>query len=138
VTSFFVPTGIEEIVTLYVSFLSKLDFDIEFSIQEIELSTDFGFVRTRSHGTIIPKGQTQTGAGGNRDPGVAGFCDLWIWLYLEPWLSLVAHPDRARHFSPTAVCTGLYMAVHFSASYVLDYMANCFCKWLFGFKRVRV
>ncbi len=66
-TSFFVPTGIEEIVTLYVSFLSKLDFDIEFSIQEIELSTDFGFVRTRSHGTIIPKGQTQTGAGGNRE-----------------------------------------------------------------------
>jgi uncharacterized protein (TIGR02246 family) len=60
-------TGIEEIVTLYASFLSKLDFDIEFSIQEIELSTDFGFVRTRSHGTIIPKGQTQTGAGGNRE-----------------------------------------------------------------------
>ena len=50
-------TGIEEIVALYADFFSKLDFDVQFDVQEIELSSDLGFVRTRSHGTIVPKGQ---------------------------------------------------------------------------------
>lgn len=60
-------TGVEEIVTLYGGFLSKLDFNVEFDILEVELSGDLGFVRTRSHGTIAPKGQTPEGAEGNRE-----------------------------------------------------------------------
>ena len=60
-------TGIEEIVALYADFLSKLDFDVQFDVQEIELSGDLGFVRTRSHGTIVPKGQNPEGSEGNRE-----------------------------------------------------------------------
>ncbi len=60
-------TGIEEIVALYEDFLSKLDFDVQFDVQEIELSGDLGFVRTRSHGTIVPKGQNPEGSEGNRE-----------------------------------------------------------------------
>jgi uncharacterized protein (TIGR02246 family) len=59
--------GIEEIVALYTDFLSKLDFDVHFHVQEIELSDDLGFVRTRSHGTIVPKGQSPEGSEGNRE-----------------------------------------------------------------------
>lgn len=59
--------GIEEIVGLYADFLSKLEFDVEFDVEEIELSGDLGFVRTRSHGTITPKGQKPEGGEGNRE-----------------------------------------------------------------------
>jgi uncharacterized protein (TIGR02246 family) len=47
--------GIEQIVATYADFFSKLNFNVQFDIQEIELSGDLGFVRTRSHGTIVPK-----------------------------------------------------------------------------------
>ena len=60
-------TGIEEIVALYSGFLSKLDFDVQFEIQEIEVSGDLGFVHTRSHGTIVPKGQKPEAGEGNRE-----------------------------------------------------------------------
>ena len=60
-------TGIEEIVALYADILSKLDFNVQFDVQEIELSGDLGFVRTRSHGTIVPKGQDPEGSEGNRE-----------------------------------------------------------------------
>ena len=60
-------TGIEEIVALYSDVLSKMDFDVQFEIQEVELSGDLGFVHTRSRGTITPKGQTPEGSEGNRE-----------------------------------------------------------------------
>lgn len=60
-------TGIDEIVALYADFLSKLDFNVEFEILEVELGDNLGFVRTRSHGTIVPKGQTPKGSEGNRE-----------------------------------------------------------------------
>lgn len=60
-------TGIEEIVALYADLFSKRDYNIQFDIQEIELSRDLGFVRSRSHGTIAPKGQNPEGSGGNRE-----------------------------------------------------------------------
>ncbi len=60
-------TGIEEIVALYADFFSKLDFNVQFDVQEIELSGDLGFVRSRSHGTIAPKGQNPEGGEGNRE-----------------------------------------------------------------------
>ena len=60
-------TGIEEIVALYSDVLSKMDFDVQFDIQEIELSGDLGFVRTQSHGTIVPKGQDPGDSEGNRE-----------------------------------------------------------------------
>ncbi len=60
-------TGIDEIIALYSDFLSTLDFDVRFEVQEVELSGDLGFVRTRSHGTITPKGQTPGGGEGNRE-----------------------------------------------------------------------
>jgi uncharacterized protein (TIGR02246 family) len=60
-------TGIEAIISLYTDFLSKLDFNVQFDLLELELSGDLGFVRTRSHGTIVPKGQKPTGSEGNRE-----------------------------------------------------------------------
>ena len=60
-------TGIEEIVSLYTDFLSKLDFNVQFDLLELELSGDLGFIRTRSHGTIVPKGQKPAGSEGNRE-----------------------------------------------------------------------
>ncbi len=60
-------SGIEEIVGLYADFFSKMDFNVQFDVQEIELSGDLGFVRTRSHGTIVPKGQNPEGSEGNRE-----------------------------------------------------------------------
>ncbi len=65
--SFPIATGRDEIVSLYADFLSKLDFDVEFEIIEVELGDNLGFVRTRSTGTIVPKGQTPTGPEGNRE-----------------------------------------------------------------------
>ena len=60
-------TGIQEIIALYADFLSKLDFNVQFELLEMELSNDLGFIRTRSHGTIVPKGQKPTGSEGNRE-----------------------------------------------------------------------
>ena len=60
-------TGIEEIAAAYADVFSKVDFDVQFDILEIELSGDLGFVRTRSHGTITPKGQNPEGSEGNRE-----------------------------------------------------------------------
>jgi len=60
-------TGIEAILALYTDFLSKLDFNVQFDLLEIELRDDLGFIRTRSHGTIVPKGQKPTGSEGNRE-----------------------------------------------------------------------
>ena len=59
--------GIEQIVATYTDLFSKLNFNVQFDIQEIELSGDLGFVRTRSHGTIVPKGQDPEGSEGNRE-----------------------------------------------------------------------
>jgi ketosteroid isomerase-like protein len=60
-------TGIEAIVALYSDFLSKLDFNVQFDLLEMELGNDLGFIRTRSHGTIVPKGQKPTAGEGNRE-----------------------------------------------------------------------
>ncbi len=60
-------TGKEEIVALYADVFSKLDFNVKFDIEDIELSGDLGFVRTRSHGSIVPKGQEPKGGEGNRE-----------------------------------------------------------------------
>jgi uncharacterized protein (TIGR02246 family) len=60
-------TGIQEIIALYADFLSKLDFNVQFDLLEMELSNDLGFIRTRSHGTIAPKGQKPAGSEGNRE-----------------------------------------------------------------------
>ncbi len=62
-----IATGIDEIVSLYADFLSKLDFDVEFEILEVELGDKLGFVRTRSTGSIVPKGQMPKGSEGNRE-----------------------------------------------------------------------
>jgi uncharacterized protein (TIGR02246 family) len=60
-------TGIEAIIALYSDFLSKLDFNVQFDLLEMELSGDLGFIRTHSHGTIVPKGQKPVGSEGNRE-----------------------------------------------------------------------
>ena len=60
-------TGIDEIAALYAEFLSNLQFNVEFEIVEVELGEELGFVRTRSHGTIAPRGKTPGGAEGNRE-----------------------------------------------------------------------
>jgi uncharacterized protein (TIGR02246 family) len=60
-------SGIEAIIALYADFLSKLDFNVQFDLLEIELRDDLGFIRTRSHGTIVPKGQKPAGSEGNRE-----------------------------------------------------------------------
>jgi ketosteroid isomerase-like protein len=60
-------TGIQEIIALYADFLSKLDFNVQFELLEMELSNDLGFIRTHSHGTIVSKGQKPTGSEGNRE-----------------------------------------------------------------------
>ena len=59
--------GIDAIISLYADFLSKLDFDVQFDLLELELSDDLGFIRTHSHGTIVPKGQKPAGSEGNRE-----------------------------------------------------------------------
>ena len=60
-------TGIENIIKLYSGFLSKLNFNVQFELLEMELRDDLGFIRTHSRGTIVPKGQTPTGSEGNRE-----------------------------------------------------------------------
>ncbi len=60
-------TGIEQIIATYAEGFSTMDFDVKFDIKEVELSDDLGFVRTQSHGTIVPKGQTPEDSEGNRE-----------------------------------------------------------------------
>ena len=60
-------TGIEAIIALYADFLSKLDFNVQFDLLELELRDDLGFIRTHSHGTIVTKGQKPAGSEGNRE-----------------------------------------------------------------------
>jgi uncharacterized protein (TIGR02246 family) len=60
-------TGIKAILSLYADFLAKLDFNVQFDLLEQELSGDLGYIRTRSHGTIVPKGQKPAGSEGNRE-----------------------------------------------------------------------
>src|SRR5262245_23061826 len=60
-------TGIEAIISLYTDFLSKLDFSVQFDLMQLELIADLGFIRSRAHGTIVPKGQKPTGSEGNRE-----------------------------------------------------------------------
>lgn len=60
-------TGVDDIAALYSDFLSKLDFNVQFDVLETELSGDLGYIRTHSHGTIAPKGQTPEGSEGNRE-----------------------------------------------------------------------
>ena len=60
-------TGLDNIAGLYSGFLSSLDFDVQFEILEVELGEDLGFVRTKSRGTIVPKGQTPQASEGNRE-----------------------------------------------------------------------
>ena len=55
-------TGIEQIVATYGAGFSKMNFDVKFDIKEIELSSDLGFVRTQSSGTITPKGEEPKGS----------------------------------------------------------------------------
>jgi ketosteroid isomerase-like protein len=59
--------GIDAIISLYADFLSKLDFDVQFDLLELELGDDLGFIRTHSDGTIVPKGQKPAGSEGNRE-----------------------------------------------------------------------
>jgi ketosteroid isomerase-like protein len=60
-------SGIEAIISLYADFLSRLDFNVQFDLLELELRDDLGFIRTHSHGTIVPKGQRPAGSEGNRE-----------------------------------------------------------------------
>jgi ketosteroid isomerase-like protein len=60
-------TGIKEIIALYADFLTKLEFAVEFELLEMDLRDDLGFIRTCSHGTIVPKGQKPSGSEGNRE-----------------------------------------------------------------------
>jgi uncharacterized protein (TIGR02246 family) len=60
-------TGLDAILALYTDFLSKLDFKVQFDLLELEQSGDLGYVRTRSHGSIVPKGQKPTDGEGNRE-----------------------------------------------------------------------
>jgi uncharacterized protein (TIGR02246 family) len=60
-------TGLDAIIALYADFLSKLDFDVQFNLLELELSGDLGYLRTQSRGTIVPKGQKPTSSEGNRE-----------------------------------------------------------------------
>ena len=59
--------GIENIAATYAEAFSKMDFDVKFDIQEVELSDDLGFVRTQSRRSIVPKGQTPDDSEGNRE-----------------------------------------------------------------------
>lgn len=59
--------GVDAIAVLYSDFLSKLDFNVQFDVLDVELSGDLGYIRTHSHGTIVPKGQPPEGGEGNRE-----------------------------------------------------------------------
>jgi uncharacterized protein (TIGR02246 family) len=60
-------TGLDNIAALYAGFLSQLDFNVDFEILEVELGDTLGYVRTKSRGTIVPKGQTPNASEGNRE-----------------------------------------------------------------------
>lgn len=73
-------TGKEAIVALYADFLSKLAFNVKFEVLEVELVDTLGFIRTKSVGTIVPKGQPPTGSEGNRELFVVKKVD-GKWLF---------------------------------------------------------
>ena len=77
--------GIDEIVDTYAGFLSELDFDIQFDILEIALTSEFGFVRTRSYGTIVPKGQAPEEGVGSREifivKKINGNWKIYIYIF---------------------------------------------------------
>lgn len=77
--------GSEEIVALYTDFLSKLDFSIKFDIKELQLGEEYGFLRTASHGTIVPKGVTPSKQEGNREvfllKKVAGHWKFYYYIF---------------------------------------------------------
>lgn len=77
-------TGKAAIVALYADFLSKLDFAVKFEVLEMELGDEIGFVRTRSVGTIVPKGQKPERSEGNREVFVVKrFNGAWkIYRYI--------------------------------------------------------
>lgn len=77
-------TGKDAIVALYAEFLSKLDFNVEFRVLEVELGDHLGFIRTQSVGTITPKGQVPTGTERNREVFVVKKIDgAWkIYRYI--------------------------------------------------------
>lgn len=77
-------TGKDAIVALYADFLSKLDFNVEFEVLEVELGDNLGFVRTQSVGTIAPKGQAPAGKERNREVFVVKRIDgAWkIYRYI--------------------------------------------------------
>jgi ketosteroid isomerase-like protein len=78
-------TGLDGILALYADFLSKLDFNVQFDLLELELSGDLGFIRTRSHGSIVPKGQKPVGNEGNREifilKNVAGAWKFYRYIF---------------------------------------------------------
>lgn len=59
--------GVTNIKNLYTDFLSKLDFNVNFEIKEIQLDQNIGFVRTKSTGSITPKGEQTLGRESNRE-----------------------------------------------------------------------
>lgn len=77
-------TGRDEIVAMYAGFLSQLDFNVKFEVLEVEVDGTLGFIRTRSTGTIVPKGQTPSGPEQNREVFVVKKIDgAWkIYRYI--------------------------------------------------------
>jgi uncharacterized protein (TIGR02246 family) len=77
--------GSDEIVAMYTDFLSKLDFNIQFDIKELKLGEEYGFLRTASHGTIVPKGVTPSKQEGNREvfllKKVAGHWKFYYYIF---------------------------------------------------------
>lgn len=59
--------GLDNITALYSDFLSKLDFNVDFDIKEIQLDKNIGYVRTISTGSITPKGQKAAVNEANRE-----------------------------------------------------------------------
>ena len=55
-------TGIEAILALYADFLTKLEFNVQFDLLEMELRDDLGFIRTplsRDHRAQRPEADGQ-------------------------------------------------------------------------------
>jgi hypothetical protein len=46
---------------------ARVELSQDDGLLEMELSGDLGFIRTRSHGTIVPKGQKPVDSEGNRE-----------------------------------------------------------------------
>jgi ketosteroid isomerase-like protein len=59
--------GLDQIITLYKDFQSKLKFDVEFEVKELILDKEYGYMRTESYGSIVPVGQPKKDGEGNRE-----------------------------------------------------------------------